>query len=263
MDDAPARMTKITVEDGVAIIAMSDPATMNATSVQMCEEMRAALEAFAIDDAIRCIVITGDGRGFNSGANLSPSGPVGSGRDMGIRLEGVINPLLVALRDYPKPTIAAINGAAAGVGVGFALVCDLAVMAQSAFFLLAFRRVGLVPDGGSSWMLPRIIGKARTMELALLGERLPATQALEWGVVNRVVPDAELMSATLDLGRKLATGPKSLSFIRNMIWKAQEDGFIDALHTERILQREAGLTEDFAEGVAAFKEKRPAAFKGR
>ena len=216
----------------------------------------------------RAIVLTGEGRGFCSGANLQ-RGPGGGARDAdgkpdaGAALETTYNPLVTYIRDMPMPLVTAVNGAAAGVGCSLALLGDLIVAAESAYFLQAFRRIGLVPDGGSTWLLPRMIGKARAMEMTLLGERVPAAQALEWGLVNRVVPDAELMPTALGLAKALADGPASLGLTRRLMWASMEDDWSAQLHRERLAQRAAGKTDDFAEGVAAFLQKRPAKFAGK
>jgi len=156
-----------------------------------------------------------------------------------------------------------VNGAAAGVGCSLALLGDLIVAGESAYFLQAFRRIGLIPDGGSTYMLPRLIGKARAMEMALLGERLPAPKALEWGLINRCVPDAELMPTAMSLAGELARGPASLGLTRQTIWAGLDSDWGEQLNRERVGQRAAGRTEDFGEGVLAFLQKRPAAFKGR
>lgn len=265
------RRLKISVEDGVAVVTMSDPATLNAASLEMADELRLALSHLtAAGSEVRAIVLTGEGRGFCSGANLSAGpGPGGGavdpdGRpDAGRALEHTYNPLVTLIRDLPVPLVTAVNGAAAGVGCSFALMGDIIVAAQSAYFLQAFRRIGLVPDGGSTYLLPRLIGKARAMEMALLGEKIGAEQALSWGLVNRVVPDAELMSTALGLAKELASGPRSLGLIRKAIWDSLDTGWTEQLHKERMAQRIAGKTEDFVEGVRAFLEKRPARFKGR
>ena len=216
----------------------------------------------------RAIVLTGEGRGFCSGANLQ-AGP-GGGKldgdgkpDAGAALETVYNPLVTYIREMPVPLVTAVNGAAAGVGCSLALLGDLIVAGESAYFLQAFRRIGLVPDGGSTYLLPRMIGKARAMEMALLGERVPAAQALEWGLVNRVVPDAELMTTAMGLARALADGPASLGLSRQTLWASMDSDWAAQLHRERMAQRTAGKTEDFGEGVAAFLAKRPAQFQGR
>ena len=156
-----------------------------------------------------------------------------------------------------------MNGAAAGVGCSLALLGDLIVAAESAYFLQAFRRVGLIPDGGSTYMLPRLIGKARAMEMALLGERLPAAKALEWGLINRVVPDADVMPTAMGLAAELAAGPASLGLIRQTIWASLDDAWSAQLQREAVVQGQASRTADHAEGVAAFLQKRPAAFQGR
>jgi 2-(1,2-epoxy-1,2-dihydrophenyl)acetyl-CoA isomerase len=205
--------------------------------------------------------MTGAGRGFCAGANLQP-GSSGS-RDAGLVLETLYHPFLRRLRELPMPLVTAANGAAAGVGMSFALMGDLVLCARSAYFLQAFRRIGLVPDGGSTWILPRLVGKARAMELSLLGERLPAEMALQWGLINRVVDDAELMDKAKDLARDLANGPTvALGLMRRLYWESAGNSYEEQLNLERQMQRKAGNTADFREGVRAFLEKRPAKFKG-
>ena len=212
---APAKVTTAT-DGGVRIITLNDPATLNAAGVELMGDLRGAVGKAIADPAVRAIVITGEGRGFCSGANLSGRGDSSGGGDGAVAasdgpntaLLNVYNPFVSMIRRSPKPLVAAVNGVAAGVGVSLALACDLVVAAESAYFLLAFRRIGLVPDGGATWLLPRLVGKARAMELMLLGEKLPAQTAQEWGLINRCVPDAELMAKTLELANALASGPK-------------------------------------------------------
>ena len=260
---------KVAREGAITIITLADPATMNAAGMDLAAELLEAFKAAVVGEAAaRAIVLTGEGRGFCSGANLQ-AGP-GGGKldgdgkpDAGAGLETVYNPLVTYIREMSVPLVTAVNGAAAGVGCSLALLGDLIVAAESAYFLQAFRRIGLVPDGGSTYLLPRMIGKARAMEMALLGERVPAAQALEWGLVNRVVPDAELMAAAMGLARALADGPASLGLSRQTLWASMDSDWAAQLHRERMAQRTAGKTEDFREGVAAFLAKRPAQFQGR
>jgi 2-(1,2-epoxy-1,2-dihydrophenyl)acetyl-CoA isomerase len=212
------------------------------------------------------VILTGEGTGFCSGANLNPtSGPLGGGGggfDAGAALDSHYNPLVTKMRDLPIPLVTAVNGAAAGVGCSFALMGDIIVAAESAYFLQAFRRIGLVPDGGSTYLLPRMIGRARAMEMMLLGEKVPAKTALEWGMINRCVPDADLMSTAHAFAVQLAEGPKALSMIRKIGWAALDSDWREQLQLERETQRDAGRTQDFAEGVSAFLTKRKADFKG-
>jgi 2-(1,2-epoxy-1,2-dihydrophenyl)acetyl-CoA isomerase len=170
---------------------------------------------------------------------------------------------MTLLRDFPLPIVTAVNGPAAGVGCSIALMGDLIVAAESAYFLQAFRRIGLVPDGGSTYLLPRLVGKARAMEMMLLGDKVPAATALQWGLVNRCVPDAELMSTAHALALELAKGPAALGAIRKLVWDSLDSDWTGQLHAERKAQKFAGKTEDFIEGVSAFLQKRAAAFKGR
>lgn len=259
-------MAKVKLErDGnVAIITMSDPATLNAIDVEMSEELRAAF--LRASEEARCVLLTGEGRAFSSGANLNaPRTQVDSqGRiDVGGRLESHFNPLVTQLRDSPIPWISAVNGVAAGIGCSFALLADLIVAGESAYFLQAFRRIGLVPDGSATYHLPRMITRARAMEMMLLGEKLPAAKALEWGLINRCVPDAELMTSAKALAHELADGPtKTLGLIRKLSWASQDALWDEQLQAEREAQRLAGHSEDFREGVAAFLQKRKAEFKG-
>ncbi|MBV8684582.1 MAG: enoyl-CoA hydratase/isomerase [Caulobacteraceae bacterium] len=258
----------VAAADGVATITLNDPATMNAAGIDTVTELADAFRQVA-EGAIdaRAVVVTGAGRGFCSGANLSGGGPGarsgdGSGGGAGAALETHYNPFITLLRDFPMPIVTAVNGAAAGVGCSLALMGDMIVAADSAYFLQAFRRIGLVPDGGSTYLLPRMIGRARAMEMALLGERISAAKALEWGLVNRVVPDFELISEATKLAHELANGPASLGMIRKIMWRSLDANFADQLADEARTQNEAGRSKDFIEGVKAFLEKRPAQFTG-
>jgi len=196
-------------QDGpVAILRMNHPEVLNAVSADMLKGMSEALEALAgSGERTRCLVLTGTGRAFSTGANLQGRGNGLTKRGAGQTLETVFHPFIRRLRDLPYPIVTAVNGAAAGAGMSLALMGDLILCARSAYFLQAFRRIGLVPDCGSTWLLPRLIGRARAIELSLLGERLPAESALTWGLVNRVFDDEALMPETLRLAHELATGP--------------------------------------------------------
>jgi len=264
---APAKV-RTEIADRIGVVTLDDPATLNAAGLELMDGLRHAVEAMIADADVRCLVITGEGRGFCSGANLSAgggtAGRITEGRDgPNQSLIKVFNPFVSLLRRSPKPLVAAVNGVAAGVGTSIAMACDLVVAAESAYFLQAFRRIGLVPDGGATYMLPRLIGKARAMELTLLGEKLPAKTALEWGLINRCVPDEQLMPTALELARALADGPKSLAYTRNLIWESLDAPWHDQLEAEAYVQGDAARTEDAREGITAFVQKRPAAFKGR
>jgi 2-(1,2-epoxy-1,2-dihydrophenyl)acetyl-CoA isomerase len=249
-------------EGNVALIRLSDPATVNAVSLAMAEELADALERAGKE--ARAAILTGAGRGFCSGANLSGNQDLTSPEyDLGSFLKTYYNPMMLAIRNLRVPLVTAVNGAAAGIGCSLALAGDLIVAGQSAYFVQAFQRVGLVPDGGSAYLLVRSIGRARALEMMLLGEKIGAAQALEWGMINRVVPDTELNGAALELAGRLADGPtSSLARIRELGWRAGETTFVEQLELEQRLQREAGLTADHREGIAAFRAKRPPRFTG-
>jgi 2-(1,2-epoxy-1,2-dihydrophenyl)acetyl-CoA isomerase len=251
----------------VAILKLDHQEVMNAVSMDMLGGLSEALDA--IDDRkaeVRCLVITGAGRAFCTGANLQGRGNTkpGGRTNAGAALETAYHPFLRRLRNLHCPIVTSVNGPAAGAGMSIALMGDMILCARSSYFLQAFRRIGLVPDCGSTWLLPRLIGKARSVELSLMGEKLPAEKALEWGLVNRVHDDAALMDETMKLAHELANGPTvALSLIRRLYWESPGNSFEDQLDLEQRLQREAGAAEDFKEGVTAFLEKRPAKFKGK
>ena len=256
---------KLEVEGNVGILTLNHPEVMNAVSPEMLGGLMKAMDT--VEDpknGMRCLVMTGEGRGFCTGANLQGRGDNSGARpDAGSALETMYHPFLRRLRNLPMPFVTAVNGPAAGVGMSFALMGDLVLCARSSYFLQAFRRIGLVPDGGSTWILPRLVGKARAMELSLLGEKLPAETALQWGLVNRVFDDAALMYEARRLATDLANGPtKALGMIRQLYWESTDNTYEEQLNLERQLQRTAGNGEDFKEGVRAFLEKRPAQFTG-
>jgi 2-(1,2-epoxy-1,2-dihydrophenyl)acetyl-CoA isomerase len=252
----------------VAVMTLNDPSVLNAFGLKLREDMAVAMDRVEASSA-RCLLITGAGRAFCSGANLND--PDRATRDRASEasgkaksdLESWYNPMFMRLRALPVPIVTAINGMAAGAGMSLALTGDIRIAARSASFLQAFARIGLVPDCGSSWLLPRLIGMARAMELSLLAERLPAETALSWGLINRMEEDDSLMPRALELAHGLAAGPRSLGLIRQMYWQGMENTYSDQLDLEAKLQSQAAMSRDYEEGVAAFREKRPARFTGQ
>ncbi|HYM47870.1 MAG TPA: 2-(1,2-epoxy-1,2-dihydrophenyl)acetyl-CoA isomerase PaaG [Burkholderiaceae bacterium] len=257
---------RVDVTDSVATLTLHRPERLNSFTVAMHGEVRAALDAIAADRAIRCLVLTGAGRGFCAGQDLSDRAvaPDAEGVDLGASIESHYKPMLQRLRALPMPTIAAVNGVAAGAGANIPFACDLVYAAQSASFIQSFSKLGLVPDCGGTWWLPRLIGPARALGLALLGDKLPATQAADWGLIWRCVEDGELMATVMTVARQLAAGP-TLGFVRTRqaIDAAMLLPFSAALDLERDYQRELGRSSDYREGVSAFVEKRAARFTGR
>lgn len=256
---------ELEVAGGVARITLNRPEALNAWTRELGEELRTALEHAAEDATVRAVVLTGAGRAFSSGADLrggftlDPDGKP----DVLTPLREVFNPLILRVRTLPKPVIAAVNGAAAGIGCSLALACDLVVAAESAYFLLAFASVGLTVDGGASAFLPARIGHARAFELAFLAERLPAAKALQWGLVNRVVADDQLEAETRALADRLAAGPPgSYSAIKHTLNAQLYPNLAHKLDSEAVRQQQLARTADFFEGVIAFAEKRPAVFRG-
>ncbi len=254
-------------DEDVAILAFNDPAVLNAIGHRMREDFSAALDRIEASSA-RCILLTGNGRAFCSGANLNDPDRLPRDREAEARgeqesdLEGWYNPTLERLRASSIPVVSAVNGAAAGIGMSFALSADIRISARSGYFLQAFARIGLVPDGGATWILPRLVGMARAMELSMLAERLPAETAFAWGMVNRVVDDEALMDEAMAVARRLAAGPAALGMIRQLCWQSLENGYSAQLKLEAETQAAAGRTQDHEEGVAAFREKRQAVFSG-
>jgi 2-(1,2-epoxy-1,2-dihydrophenyl)acetyl-CoA isomerase len=248
----------------VAILRLNDPATLNSLSLDMIEDMHDRIRT--LDGAVRALLLTGAGTAFCSGANLA-GGLVdftSSNCDPGLVLETHINPLMLSFNTLGIPWVSAVRGAAAGVGAALALAADLIVAGENAYFLQAFRRIGLVPDGGSTYLLVKAIGRVRAMEMMLLGEKLPAAKALEWGLINRVVADEDVERTALELAKSLAAGPtRALGLIRNNAWLATHADMDVTMQAERSAQKRAGTSPDLREGVQAFLEKRPARFTGQ
>jgi 2-(1,2-epoxy-1,2-dihydrophenyl)acetyl-CoA isomerase len=246
----------------VAVIRLNDPNSLNAISPQMVEEL---LDAFQqASRSKRAIVLTAVGRAFCSGANLgSVTYDHSDSYDAGGPLESHFNPLMMTIRDLPVPFVTAVNGPAVGVGSTIALAGDLIIAAQDAYFLQAFRRLGVIPDAGTAYVLTRAVGRVRAMEMMMLAEKLPAHRALDWGLLNRVVAKEELENASIGLATELAAGPtRALAEIRRSCWHALEVDFAAQLARDRVVQRAMGHTADHREGIAAFFDKRPAVFTG-
>jgi 2-(1,2-epoxy-1,2-dihydrophenyl)acetyl-CoA isomerase len=258
----------VRVHDGAATIELNRPAALNAWNVQLGVDLLAALSATADDGAVRAIVITGAGRAFSSGADLkdvSGGETTPEGRPNVYKtLTERYHPIMRAIREVPKPVIAAVNGPAVGIGCSLALCCDLILASESAYFLLAFVNIGLAPDGGSSLFVPSRVGMARASELAMLGERLGAEQALEWGLINRVVSDEQLPAQTAELAARLAAGPtRSYAGTKRQLNSWLYARMDEQLELEAQIQQEMAHSDDFLEGAMAFVEKRPTRFSGR
>ena len=245
----------------VATITLARPDTLNALSGRTVDELRAAVEESGRSGA-RCLLITGEGRGFSSGADLASGG--GLPEDAGEALEKHFNPLIEAIFALSIPVVAAVNGPAAGAGCSLALAADIVIAARSAYFLQAFVNIGLIPDAGATWLLPRLAGRARAMEMMMLGQRISADQAQQWGMISRVVEDEQLASEAVQLATNLAQGPTvALGLIRKLARDAEQLPLTEALVAERAAQREAGGTDDFKSAVMAFLQKQQPRFEGK
>lgn len=257
----------LTVAGGLATIELNRPDALNAWNADLGDELRAAVARTAADDAIRAVLVTGAGRAFSSGADLKDlagRAVTPDGRpDLRKVLVEAYHPIVTGIRHMPKPVVAAVNGAAVGIGLSLALSCDLVVAAESSYFLLAFVNIGLVPDGGSSLFVPARVGSARAARLAMLGERLPAPTAHAWGLVDEVVADDALRGEAEALARRLAAGPtRAYAGIKRQLNASVYARLEEQLALEADLQQDMAGSSDFAEGVAAFASKRQPVFSG-
>jgi 2-(1,2-epoxy-1,2-dihydrophenyl)acetyl-CoA isomerase len=251
---------------GVARLTLNRPERLNSFNIEMHAEVRAVLDEVKEDGSCRVLVLTGAGRGFCAGQDLGDRAvaPGAAATDLGDSIERRYKPLVLALRALPMPVIAAVNGVAAGAGANLALACDMVIAARSASFIQSFSKLGLVPDSGGTWFLPRLVGPARAIGAAFLGDKLPAEQAADWGLIWRCVADEQFPAAVEELAQRLAVAPtRALARIKEAIYTSGERSLAQQLDVERDYQRELGHSLDYAEGVAAFLEKRAARFTGR
>ncbi len=264
--DSAFQTIRLEREAGVATLTFNRPERLNSFTVAMHGEVRAALDAVAADPSVRCLVLTGAGRGFCAGQDLNDRAvaPSTDAPDLGHSIETYYRPLIVTLRSLPLPVICAINGVAAGAGANLALAGDLVFAARSASFVQSFAKLGLVPDCGGTWVLPRLVGRARALGLALLGDKLTAEQAEQWGLIWRSVDDAQLMPTVNEVARQLAAGPtRGYARTKQAIDAADRLTLEQSLDLERDYQRELGRSADYREGVTAFMDKRVPRFTGQ
>src|SRR5258706_7724397 len=256
----------VSLDAGVLCITLNRPEKLNAFNPEMHQLLREALTRAASDAQVRAVMLTGAGRAFCAGQDLSEReiAPGAAPIDLSVSIGSHYNPLVRRLRELPKPVVCAVNGVAAGAGANIALACDLVLAARSAAFVQAFAKIGLIPDSGGTWFLPRKVGMARPMGLARLGDKLSADDAERWGLIWKVVDDSTLMTDALAVAKNLSQGPTKGYALLKRAMHASAGNSLDAqLDLERDLQREAGHSEDYREGVAAFKAKRKPAFKGK
>ena len=263
-------LIQIEQQGAVRLLRLNRPESLNAFTTGLLGQLRQSLEAAAADAGTRCVVITGAGRAFSAGQDLgdphvAPSrDPAVPPKDIGHLLDHFYIPLALRLRSMPIPVIAAVNGVAAGAGASLALGCDLVLAGESASFIQAFSKIGLIPDCGGTWLLPRLVGRAKALELALLGDKLKAADAERFGMIARVVPDAELAEVAMATAQKLATMPtRALVETRIALDEALKFDFETALRREALLQSQLGFAYDYLEGAAAFLDKRKPEFKDR
>jgi len=266
----PESLIQMEQHGAVRLLRLHRPEALNAFTAPMLGQLRQALEAAAEDAATRCVLITGAGRAFSAGQDLAdphvaPSREPGAvPRDIGHMLEHYYIPLALRLRSMPVPVVAAVNGVAAGAGANLALGCDLVLAAESASFIQAFARIGLLPDCGGTWLLPRLVGRAKALELALLGDKLKAAEAERLGLIARVVADGELMDTAMALAQRLAGLPtRALVETRRALDEAMKLDYEPALKREAVLQSQLGFAHDYLEGTAAFFDKRKPEFTDR
>ncbi|XHS76404.1 enoyl-CoA hydratase-related protein [Burkholderiaceae bacterium UC74_6] len=265
-DQAPS--VEVRHDGPVRTLVLNRPAALNACTGAMLVQLREALESAAADSSVRCVLLTGAGRAFCAGQDLSDPlvAPVEgeAAKDLGPMLTDYYNPLLRLLRELPVPTVAAVNGVAAGSGANLALSCDFVLASEKASFIQAFSKIGLVPDSGGTWLLPRLVGRARALQLAMLGDKLPAAEAAAIGLIARCLPEGELMPEAAALAARLAAMPtKALVETRRAMDAAVLTGYADALDAEAVLQSSLGRGADYLEGVSAFQQKRAPVFTDR
>jgi 2-(1,2-epoxy-1,2-dihydrophenyl)acetyl-CoA isomerase len=253
------------VDQGVATVTLCRPDVLNAFNKRMAKELQRALAAAAGDDAVRAVMLTGSGRGFCAGQDLAEATAAEPGSlDLGDIVKESFAPIVRAIRELEKPVVCAVNGVAAGAGANLAFACDIVVAAEDASFIQSFSKIGLIPDTGGTFFLPRLVGPARATALMFLAEKVPATKALEWGMIYQVVPPTVLLDTAVALARQLAAMPtRALGLTKKALNMSMGHDLDAALGWEERLQREAGRTADFAEGVKAFLEKRKPAYTGK
>lgn len=266
MNDLSFNMIDFFVDDGLAILTLNRPDRLNSFNSEMHDEVRRAFKEIKRDKSVRALLLTGSGRGFCAGQDLSDRS-VSAGDevpDLSVSIEKYYNPLIRSIVGLPMPVLCAVNGVAAGAGANIALACDLVLAAKSASFIQSFNKLGLVPDSGGTWILPKLIGQARAMRLCLLGEKVSAQEALDMGMICQVCEGDDLLDEATRLGKQLAQAPtKGLGLIKRAIRASASNSFEQQLDLERDLQGIAGRGDDYREGVAAFMAKREPNYKGR